>query len=80
MPSCEFNDNCSFLNKKAIAMPLTTLNLVKNYCGGDFTLCTIYKAALVHGIEKVPGYVSPDDQYELSHRIVELVHRDKSRW
>lgn len=80
MKSCDFKDTCHFLNKKVAAMPLTTFNQVKTYCGSDFTLCTIYKAALAHGIDKVPKYVSPDDKYELSHRIVDLVHRDRSSW
>jgi hypothetical protein len=77
MASCEFNDTCHFLNKKVIEMPLTTFNAVNNFCHGDFTICTIHKIAMTHGIKEVPKYVSPDDQYELSSRVIELVHRSR---
>lgn len=80
MVSCVFNDKCSFLNKKVIDMPLTTHSLVENYCAGESTMCAIHKAAMTHGIDKVPKYVSPDDKYELSHRVVELNLKDKSSW
>jgi len=76
MVGCDFNDTCHFLNKKVIAMPLTTLNLVESFCRRDFTSCAIHRIAMVHGIDKVPRYVSPDDKYELSNRIIELA-RDK---
>jgi hypothetical protein len=77
MVGCEFNNACHFLNKKVIDMPLTTLNAVNNFCHGDFAICTIHKIATSHGINEVPKYVSPDDQYELSSRIIESVHRSK---
>ena len=72
MVSCDFNDTCHFLNKKAIAMPLTTMNMVESFCRRNFTGCTIHRIAMTHGIDKVPRYVSPDDKYELSNRIIEL--------
>lgn len=80
MASCVFNDRCSFLNKKVIDMPLTTHTLVGKYCSGEFTSCAIHKAAVTHGIDKVPQYVSPDDKYELSYRVIELHQMDKSSW
>lgn len=80
MLRCEFNDNCHFLNQKVTDMPLTTHTLVQNYCKGSFTTCTIHRVALHHGIDRVPCYVSPDDKYELSHRVIELHLMDKSSW
>ncbi len=80
MISCDFNNTCPFLNKKVIDLPLTTTKLVENYCTGEFSLCTIYKVAQTHGIDKVPRYVSPDDTYELSHRVIELARLDKLGW
>jgi hypothetical protein len=77
MVRCEFNDKCSFLNKKVLAMPLTTRSLVENFCHGDFKKCTIHKIAMIHGIDKIPKYVAPDDQYELSDRVIELVQQGK---
>jgi hypothetical protein len=52
-------------------MPFTTGHAKTKYCNGDFTTCTIYRAAKTHGIDKVPRYVSPDDKYVLHRRIVE---------
>jgi len=77
MVSCEFNDKCRFLNKKVLVMPLTTHSLVECFCHGDFRKCTIRRIAMTHGIDKIPRYVSPDDQYELSGRIIELVQQGK---
>jgi hypothetical protein len=77
MARCEFNDKCRFLNKKVLAMPLTTRSLVENFCQGDFKKCTIYNIAVTHGIDTIPKYVYPDDQYELSNRVIELVKQGK---
>ena len=65
MGYCDFNDKCYFLNVKIIEMPLTTGYAKTSYCHGDFTKCTIYKNAKIHGIDKVPRYISPEDIYEL---------------
>jgi hypothetical protein len=43
-------------------------------------MCTIHKVAVTHGILKVPKYVSPDDKYELSDRIIELDLWGKLGW
>jgi len=80
MVSCEFNDTCHFLNNKVIDMPLTTRNAVNDFCHGDFTICTIHQIAMTHGINKVPKYVSPDDKYELSSRVIELAHMNRLCW
>lgn len=50
METCEFTDTCSFLNEEIINMPLSVHLLLESYCEGDFTMCTIYKAAMIHGI------------------------------
>lgn len=80
METCIYNDNCPFLNKKVVDMPITTQSLVQSYCKGSFASCTIHKVATNHGIDKVPKYVSPDDKYELSQRVIELHRLDKSSW
>ena len=80
MASCEFINTCPFRNEKAVKMPITTQDLVDRYCGGDFTKCTIHKNAMAHGIDNVPGYVSPDDKYELSDTIIELVLKSRLGW
>lgn len=80
MESCDFINTCPFLNEKVVKMPLTTQKLVEHYCDGDFNMCTIHKVAVTHGIGKVPKYVSPDDKYELSDRIIELDLWDKLGW
>ena len=72
MEDCDFKAECYFLNVKTTALPLTTVHTRTKYCNGDFTYCTIYKAAKTHGIGKVPRYVSPDDNYELQNRIAEM--------
>jgi hypothetical protein len=69
--SCDFNAECHFLNCETVYRPLTTACARTKYCQGDFTGCTIYQAAKIHGISKVPRYVSPGDKYELHSRIVE---------
>jgi len=71
MKCCDFTGECYFLNVKTAALPLTTGPARTVYCHGDFTRCTIYKAAKTYGIEKIPRYVSPGDRYELHLRIVE---------
>ena len=71
MQNCDFNTECFFLNVKTAALPLTTGLARTKYCNGDFTTCTIYKSAKIHGIDMVPRYVSPEDKYVLHHRIVE---------
>ena len=43
-------------------------------------MCTIHKVAVTHGIGKVPKYVSADDKYELSDRIIELDLWGKLGW
>jgi hypothetical protein len=80
MASCEFMQTCIFLNNKVVRMPITTQKLVESYCDGDFTKCTIHKNALAHGIDKVPKYVSPDDEYELSDWMIELVLVGRLGW
>ena len=50
METCEFTDTCSFLNEEIINMPLSAHLLLESYCEGDFTMCTIHKAAMIHGI------------------------------
>ena len=75
MGICDFNTDCYFLNVKTVDMPLITCQASTKYCKGDFRNCAIYNSARIHGIEKIPKYVSPDDKYELSSRIVE-----NSRW
>jgi hypothetical protein len=71
MGKCDFDTECYFLNVKTVTLPFTTCHARTTYCNGDFSKCTIYKAARAHGIDKIPRYVSPDDKYELNSRIVE---------
>ncbi len=71
MGRCDFQSDCYFLQVKTVSLPLTTGHVRTVYCGGNFTECSIYKAAKSFGIGRVPRYVSPDDQYELHSRIVE---------
>lgn len=80
MERCDLNVKCRFLNEIMIERPLTTGYARTAYCDGNFASCTIYKVAKAHGIDKVPNYVTPDDNYELSHRVIELALQDRSSW
>lgn len=80
MGSCDLNTECHFLNEIMRERPLTTGYAQAVYCNGDFARCTIYRVAQTHGIDRVPIYVNPDDQYELSRRVIELALQDKSSW
>jgi hypothetical protein len=71
MKGCDFRNECFSLNEKTITSRLTTAQTKDTYCNGNFTKCTIYTIAKIHGIDKVPGYVLPGDKYELHKRIVE---------
>lgn len=73
MARCDFIGTCPFLNETMIKMPIITQKLEVLYCNGDFTKCMIYKFAVIHGIDKVPKFASPDDKNELSDRMIELV-------
>ena len=73
MAKCYFIDTCPFLNDKMINMPITTNKLVERYCAKDFTMCKIHKVAMIHGIDMVLINVSPNDWYELTDRLIELV-------
>lgn len=77
MKDCDFKVECFFLNEKTIKQPLTPAQAKSTYFDGDFTRCTIYNTAKIHGIDKVPRYVLPDDNYELHYRIVENRYWDK---
>ncbi len=59
---CEFCDRCFFFNELLLDILLTNSeDLRGKYCVSNFRECAIYKLAKACGIEKVPGYVSPDD-------------------
>jgi hypothetical protein len=71
MERCDLQAKCYFLNETMMVRPLTTADARTIYCDGDFTSCTIYKVAKVHGMDRVPRYVAPEDSYEFNSRVVE---------
>ncbi len=59
---CELCDRCFFFNELLLDILLTNSeDLRREYCVLNFRECAIYRLAKSCGIEKVPGYVSPDD-------------------
>ena len=80
MANCDFIEICPFLNEKTIEMPITTQNLVDQYCYGDFSRCSIHNVAMTLGIDKVPKYLYPNDKYELSQSIKDLILWGRLGW
>lgn len=80
MAHCDFIETCPFLHNKIIDMPITSCNLVESYCYGAFATCSIHKAAMTHGIDKIPKDISPEDTYELSDDVIESVLLGRVGW
>lgn len=72
MNRCDYIKICPFLSEKIVNMPRTSCNLVETYCHKDFVMCEIHKAAMTHGIDKVPQHVTPEDKCEISAKVTQL--------
>ena len=73
MGSCDFNAECFFLKETIFTGPITLRYIIDNYCDGDFTKCTICKAAKIHGFNKIPRYMFPNDDFVFLDRMLELI-------
>ena len=71
MAKCNLNAECYFLREATGYMPLTTEYVRTTYCNGAYETCTIYKVASEHGLDKVPGYVAPNDSFDFISQVVE---------
>jgi hypothetical protein len=65
MAFCNFCDRCFFFNELLLDILLSDAeDLRRKYCVRHFRECALYKLATSCGIEKVPGYICPDDSIE----------------
>jgi hypothetical protein len=65
MASCDLCYRCFFFNEPLIDNLSSNAEFLREkYCAGDFAECAIYNLAKSGGIEKVSGYVYPDDFLE----------------
>ena len=66
MSICDLNGTCFFFNEQATDMPHTTEYLRELYCKGiKFTECALYRISKVYGKDKVPGYLYPNDIFDI---------------
>ena len=77
MKRCDFIGTCPFLSEKIVDMPIASCNLVETYCHGEFAKCSIHEVATVHGIDKIPEHVTPEDTCALSDKVIQLGLWDK---
>jgi hypothetical protein len=62
MNHCHMRSTCTFFNKQAADKPHLTGFLRELYCvGNNSTHCIINRIAILHGREKVPKYLYPND-------------------
>ncbi len=65
MADCELISSCVFYDNVVHGFPATADYLINKYCKGSYWECARYKIYMVHGRDKVPKGLFPQENINL---------------
>lgn len=65
MAECELKDTCNFFNNQKHDFPAVANYLISKYCKGAYWECSRYKIYKLHGMNKVPRNMFPNEPIDL---------------